>query len=118
MLVASSATIEPEATTLMKYAAVAPVLDERSRRRWAATESLAIGCGGDGRSPRPQVWSERRCPRGVGNRPGRGANATASDARAPDVLASGGINSAPCPHQITLPLRTPMARPALTPRYR
>ena len=30
-----------------KYAAVAPVLDERSRRVWAATESLAIGYGGD-----------------------------------------------------------------------
>ena len=26
---------------------VAPVLDERSRRRWAAAESLAIGYGGD-----------------------------------------------------------------------
>ncbi len=39
--------IELEATIVAKYAAVAPVLDERSRRRWAAAESLAIGYGGD-----------------------------------------------------------------------
>ena len=38
--------IELEATLVAKYAAVAPVLDERSRRRWAAAESLAIGYGG------------------------------------------------------------------------
>ena len=36
-----------EATLVAKYAVVAPVLDERSRRRWAAAESLAIGYGGD-----------------------------------------------------------------------
>ena len=30
-----------------KYAAVAPVLDERSRRVWAATEAVALGYGGD-----------------------------------------------------------------------
>jgi len=35
--------LELEATLVGKYAAVAPVLDERSRRVWAATESLAIG---------------------------------------------------------------------------
>ena len=39
--------IEVEATIVEKYAAVAPVLDELSRRRWAAAESLAIGYGGD-----------------------------------------------------------------------
>ena len=39
--------LELEATLLGKYAAVAPVLDERSRRVWAATESRAIGYGGD-----------------------------------------------------------------------
>ena len=39
--------IELEATIVTKYAAVSPVLDERSRRRWAAAESLAIGYGGD-----------------------------------------------------------------------
>ena len=39
--------IELEATLVAKYAAVEPVLDERSRRRWAAAESLAIGYGGD-----------------------------------------------------------------------
>jgi len=36
-----------EATLVAKYAAVAPVLDERSRRLWAAAESRAIGYGGD-----------------------------------------------------------------------
>ena len=39
--------IELEATIVEKYAAVSPVLDELSRRRWAAAESLAIGYGGD-----------------------------------------------------------------------
>ena len=39
--------IELEATLVAKYAAVEPVLDERSRRRWAAAESLAIRYGGD-----------------------------------------------------------------------
>ncbi len=39
--------IELEATIVAKYAAVTPVLDERSRRVWAATESLALGYGGD-----------------------------------------------------------------------
>ena len=39
--------IELEATLVAKYAAVEPVLDEGSRRRWAAAESLAIGYGGD-----------------------------------------------------------------------
>ena len=36
-----------EATLVAKYAAVSPVLDERSRRVWAATEARAIGYGGD-----------------------------------------------------------------------
>ena len=39
--------VELEATIVAKFAVVAPVLDERSRRRWAAAESLAIGYGGD-----------------------------------------------------------------------
>ncbi len=39
--------IELEATLVAKYAVVSPVLDEGSRRRWAAAESLAIGYGGD-----------------------------------------------------------------------
>ena len=39
--------IELEATLVAKYAVVVPVLDERSRRRWAAAESRAIGYGGD-----------------------------------------------------------------------
>jgi Rhodopirellula transposase DDE domain len=36
-----------EAAIVMKYAAVAPALDERARRLWAAAESRAIGYGGD-----------------------------------------------------------------------
>ena len=39
--------MELEATIVGKYSAVAPVLDERSRRLWAAPESAAIGYGGD-----------------------------------------------------------------------
>ena len=39
--------VELEATIVAKYAAVSLVLDERSRRRWAAAESVAIGYGGD-----------------------------------------------------------------------
>ncbi len=36
-----------EAAIVKKYAAIALVLDERARRLWAATESRAIGYGGD-----------------------------------------------------------------------
>ena len=36
-----------ETTIVTKYAVVAPVLNERARRLWAATESRAIGYGGD-----------------------------------------------------------------------
>jgi transposase len=36
-----------EATLVQKYAVISPVLDERARRLWAATESRAIGYGGD-----------------------------------------------------------------------
>ena len=39
--------IELEATIVEKYAAVETFLDERGRRIWAATESRAIGYGGD-----------------------------------------------------------------------
>ena len=39
--------LELEATIVEKYAAVEAVLDERARRVWAATESRAIGYGGD-----------------------------------------------------------------------
>jgi len=39
--------IDLEAVLVGKYAAIAPVLDERARRLWAATESRAIGYGGD-----------------------------------------------------------------------
>ena len=36
-----------EAAIVEKYATIAPMLDERARRVWAATESRAIGYGGD-----------------------------------------------------------------------
>jgi len=36
-----------EAMVVAKYVVMAPVLDERGRRRWAAAESVAIGYGGD-----------------------------------------------------------------------
>jgi hypothetical protein len=39
--------LDTEATIVGKYAAVASFLDERGRRIWAATESRALGYGGD-----------------------------------------------------------------------
>jgi hypothetical protein len=36
-----------EATMVAKFSVMAPVLDERARRLWAAAESVAIGYGGD-----------------------------------------------------------------------
>jgi Rhodopirellula transposase DDE domain len=36
-----------EAAIVAKYAIIGPVLDERARRLWAATESRALGYGGD-----------------------------------------------------------------------
>jgi hypothetical protein len=36
-----------EATLVGKFSVLAPVLDERARRLWAAAESVAIGYGGD-----------------------------------------------------------------------
>ena len=36
-----------EATIVAKFVVMAPVLDERTRRLWAAAESVAIGYGGD-----------------------------------------------------------------------
>ena len=36
-----------EATIVGKFVVMAPLLDERARRRWAAAESVAIGYGGD-----------------------------------------------------------------------
>ena len=39
--------IEIEATIVEKYSAISELLDERTRRLWAATESRALGYGGD-----------------------------------------------------------------------
>ena len=38
---------ELEAAIVAKYAVVAPVLNERARRLWAAAELIFIGYGGD-----------------------------------------------------------------------
>ena len=38
---------ELEATIVGKFSVMAPLLDERTRRLWAAAESVAIGYGGD-----------------------------------------------------------------------
>ena len=69
--------LELEATIVEKYAAVAAHLDERGRRIWAATESRAIGYGGDalvsdatGLS-RPTVRKGRRELAAGGAGPGR-----------------------------------------------
>ena len=64
LLVRVQRDLKLEAVVVAKYAAVAPVLDERSRRVWAAAESLAIGYGG---TPEPAVASRLPgCPRGAG----------------------------------------------------
>ena len=39
--------IATEETIVTKYSAIEGLLDERTRRLWAATESRAIGYGGD-----------------------------------------------------------------------
>jgi hypothetical protein len=39
--------INLEATLVAKYVVMAPLLNERTRRLWAAAESIAIGFGGD-----------------------------------------------------------------------
>jgi hypothetical protein len=36
-----------EATIVTKFTVMAPMLNERARRFWAAAESVAIGYGGD-----------------------------------------------------------------------
>ena len=52
--------VELEATIVAKYTVVSPVLDEHSRRRWAAAESMSIGYGGDALVSSARVWPERR----------------------------------------------------------
>ena len=39
--------LDVEATLVAKFVVMAPLLDERARRLWAAAESVAIGYGGD-----------------------------------------------------------------------
>ena len=80
--------IELEATLVAKYAAVGPVLDERSRRRWAAAESLAIGYGGDAVVPSATGLARETATR---------RRRTASDALEAEGLASSRINPASRP---------------------
>ena len=90
--------IELEATLVAKYAAVGPVLDERSRRRWAAAESLAIGL-----RRRRGGFVGHRCgsgddsARGAGRVPATRRRRTAFDALAADGPASSRINPASRP---------------------
>jgi len=44
-------SLDLEATSVEKYAAVSPLLNERGRRLWAAAESRSIGYGGDALVP-------------------------------------------------------------------
>jgi hypothetical protein len=39
--------IDLEATLVAKYVVMGPLLNERTRRLWAAAESIALGFGGD-----------------------------------------------------------------------
>ena len=92
--------VELEATIVAKYAAVSPVLDERSRRRWAATESLVIGYGGDALvSSATGLARETIRERTPGNRARRGADGSDT---------ASGRRAAPC--------RTEPARSAVRPR--
>ena len=80
--------LELEVTIVEKYVAVTPVLDERSRRRWAAAESMAIGYGGDALVSSATALARetiRKGRRGIA----RGAAPTAaSEPRALDAPAS------------------------------
>ena len=40
------ATAEAIATVQQKYRSLSPIMDEKLRRRWAASEALALGWGG------------------------------------------------------------------------
>ena len=58
-----------EATLVAKYVVMGPLLNERTRRLWAAAESIAIGFGGDAIARRPRDWPARRFGTGVTNWP-------------------------------------------------
>ena len=74
--------VELEATIVAKYAAVSPVLDERSRRRWAAAESVAIGYGGDALVSSATGLARETLRKGPpGNHARRDADGSHTDAR-------------------------------------
>ena len=87
-----------EATLVAKYVVMAPLLHERTRRLWAAAESVAIGFGGDA-----VVW---RCCTNR-NWPARGQSTRSSPADAirhwwaegghpiEDLTAEDGLTSLP-----------------------
>ena len=104
-----------EATLVAKYVVMAPLLNERTRRLWAAAESIAIGFGGDaivssatglarqtirnGRhelaqgvttDPHPPARGGASRHRGhaTGDHRGAGPAGRTADARRPDVAAA------------------------------
>ena len=56
--------VDLEAAVVAKYVALAPLLDERARRLWAAAESRAIGYGGDALVSSATGWRGRPIRRG------------------------------------------------------
>ena len=82
--------LELEATIVEKYAAVEAYLDERGRRIWAATESRAIGYGGDALFRMRRACRARPFARGAGswNRVAPRMDAFAVRARGPGIEQS------------------------------
>ena len=64
-----------------------PLLDERSRRRWAAAESMAIGYGGDALASSATALGRETIRRGAARLRAAKRRRTASD---PRVLAAPG----------------------------
>ena len=90
--------VELEASIVAKYTAVSPVLDERSRRRWAAAESLSIGYGGDALVSsatglaRETIRKGRReiSPRRSADRPGTASGCRTAPSRTEPARSAGG----------------------------
>ena len=61
--------MDTESTLRAKYEALAPVLNERTRRLWAASEAQALGHGGIAVVARATGLSRTRIARGCKNRP-------------------------------------------------
>ena len=57
--------MDAEETLRAKYEALAPVLNERTRRLWAAAEAKALGHGGIAKVARATGMSRTRIARGL-----------------------------------------------------